>query len=429
MEINQGSVDPADFGTVTSVSGSGGTTGLTLTGGPITTAGTLTLGGTLGVANGGTGTTTAFTPGSVVFAGASGGYSQDNANLFWDDTNNRLGIGTASPSYRLHIPQTSTVTSGTDTNLYSALTTTTSASTATHTSILGDLSARPASGNTLTAARAGYYQADNDGVGTVTSLYGINTFARNTVTGAVTTIYGNFSLSQNISSGSIGAAYGVYASVDNRSTGPITTSYGLRSNTTNDGGGTLTAAYGLYVTTTNTVSTIGTWYGIRIGAVSGNAPSARRPLYIDDTGNVYFAGGLGIGVSSPTARLHLPAGTATANTAPLKFTSGTLLTTAEAGAVEFLVDAFYGTITTGAARKTFAFLESPTFTGTVTAPTVVSTGVVRLKGYTVATLPAGTQGDMCFVTDALAPTFLAALVGGGAVVTKAFYDGTNWVAQ
>jgi hypothetical protein len=42
-------------GTVTSVSGSGGTTGLTLSGGPITTSGTLTLGGTLAVANGGTG--------------------------------------------------------------------------------------------------------------------------------------------------------------------------------------------------------------------------------------------------------------------------------------------------------------------------------------------------------------------------------------
>lgn len=45
-------------GTVTSVSGSGGTTGLTLTGGPITTSGTLTLGGTLAVANGGTGSST-----------------------------------------------------------------------------------------------------------------------------------------------------------------------------------------------------------------------------------------------------------------------------------------------------------------------------------------------------------------------------------
>jgi len=46
-------------GTVTSITGSGGTTGLTLGGGPITTSGTLTLSGTLAVANGGTGATTA----------------------------------------------------------------------------------------------------------------------------------------------------------------------------------------------------------------------------------------------------------------------------------------------------------------------------------------------------------------------------------
>jgi hypothetical protein len=46
-------------GTVSSVAASGGTTGLTFTGSPITTSGTLTLGGTLAVANGGTGATTA----------------------------------------------------------------------------------------------------------------------------------------------------------------------------------------------------------------------------------------------------------------------------------------------------------------------------------------------------------------------------------
>jgi hypothetical protein len=46
-------------GTVTSVDVSGGTTGLTTSGGPITTTGTITLGGTLALGSGGTGATSA----------------------------------------------------------------------------------------------------------------------------------------------------------------------------------------------------------------------------------------------------------------------------------------------------------------------------------------------------------------------------------
>lgn len=46
-------------GSVTSVDVSGGTTGLTTSGGPVTTTGTITLAGTLAVTNGGTGATTA----------------------------------------------------------------------------------------------------------------------------------------------------------------------------------------------------------------------------------------------------------------------------------------------------------------------------------------------------------------------------------
>lgn len=65
--------------------------------------------GTLPVANGGTGTATAFTSGSVVFAGASGVYSQDNSNLFWDDTNNRLGVRTATPAVSLAISATDAI--------------------------------------------------------------------------------------------------------------------------------------------------------------------------------------------------------------------------------------------------------------------------------------------------------------------------------
>lgn len=48
----------AGSGTVTSIDVSGGTTGLTTSGGPVTSSGTITLAGTLAIANGGTGATT-----------------------------------------------------------------------------------------------------------------------------------------------------------------------------------------------------------------------------------------------------------------------------------------------------------------------------------------------------------------------------------
>lgn len=57
------------------------------------------------------------------------------------------------------------------------------------------------------------------------------------------------------------------------------------------------------------------------------------------------------------------------------------------------------------------------------------TSPFTLKGYTVATLPTGTQGDTAFVTDSLLPSFGATIAGGGAVVQEVFYNGTNWIAS
>ena len=70
-------------------------------------------------------------------------------------------------------------------------------------------------------------------------------------------------------------------------------------------------------------------------------------LVVTNSGNV------GIGTTNPKAYLHLKAGTATASTAPLKFTTGTSLTAPEAGALEFTTDDLFFTITTGTARKAF----------------------------------------------------------------------------
>lgn len=49
--------------------------------------------------------------------------------------------------------------------------------------------------------------------------------------------------------------------------------------------------------------------------------------------------------------------------------------------------------------------------------------------YTVATLPSASssgQGARAFVTNALSPTFGSTVVGGGAVATPVYSDGTNW---
>lgn len=63
-----------------------------------------------------------------------------------------------------------------------------------------------------------------------------------------------------------------------------------------------------------------------------------------------------------------------------------------------------------------------------TPVSVASGGTGSGVAYTVATLPtAGTQGRRAWVTNALAPMFGAAPVGGGAVVIPVFDNGTTWI--
>lgn len=53
-----------------------------------------------------------------------------------------------------------------------------------------------------------------------------------------------------------------------------------------------------------------------------------------------------------------------------------------------------------------------------------------LTNYTVTSLPSAATsgvGSRSFVTDAAAPVFGSAVVGGGAVATPVYSDGTNWL--
>lgn len=87
---------------------------ITITPGP---AGTNTIAATAGGGMSVGGTVTSGTIGSVLFVGAGPVLAQDNANFFWDNTNNRLGLGTISPAQQLQITgnfrlPTSTSTTG-----------------------------------------------------------------------------------------------------------------------------------------------------------------------------------------------------------------------------------------------------------------------------------------------------------------------------
>lgn len=70
--------------------------------------------------------------------------------------------------------------------------------------------------------------------------------------------------------------------------------------------------------------------------------------YNDDTNNAANGG---------HKTVTIRGGTAAAGTAPLKFTSGTLMTTPEAGAMEFNNNFLYFTITSGAVRKKVALID------------------------------------------------------------------------
>jgi hypothetical protein len=72
---------------VSSVNTSGGTTGLTFSGGPVTSSGTMTMAGTLGIASGGTGQITAAAAINALLPGQGGNAGEflttDGTNVSW----------------------------------------------------------------------------------------------------------------------------------------------------------------------------------------------------------------------------------------------------------------------------------------------------------------------------------------------------------
>lgn len=182
----------------------------------------------------------------------------------------------------------------------------------------------------------------------------------NNVSGSSNIGIGLSSLNQNNSSFNVGIGG---ESLLSNSSGLSNTALGYKA------GRNITGSYNIAIGARVTIPTAANSGQLNIGNVIYGT-GLYQGTALSGSSTPTATGSIAIGLQVPTARLHLAAGTATVNTAPLKFTSGTLLGTAEAGAIEFLTDKYYGTITTGAVRHTFATLESTaqTFSNDISVP-------------------------------------------------------------
>jgi hypothetical protein len=121
--------------------------------------------------------------------------------------------------------------------------------------------------------------------------------------------------------------------------------------------------------------------GVGLSVIRNSAGTGDLARFCDNTPTalsvVNSAGKIGAVQTSPTAYVHLGAGTASANTAPLKFTSGTHLTTPETGAMEFNGTHFYGSV--GTTRYQLDQTSRCLLTFQLAASTALTTTAVYLK--------------------------------------------------
>lgn len=108
------------------------------------------------------------------------------------------------------------------------------------------------------------------------------------------------------------------------------------------------------------------------------------PMYVSSAGLTHIGGGASVPV--PTAKLHLGAGAAAASGAPLKLTSGTNLTTPEAGAIEYNgTELFF----TRSSTRLKVLLDTPVdgtnITLGTTTGTKIGTGTTEKLGFWNAT--------------------------------------------
>lgn len=250
-------------------------------------------------------------------------------------------------------------------------------------------------------------------IGSTQKLFSVATTGVNTTPGQ-TTYAAHFS---NSHTGSSHLNYGVYSTITGANSNSSAI-YGTSSSLGTAVSGVATSGYGIYGTSSGNTAiygaaTTGTldYYGVKAEKTTSNTSSLQYPLGIYTYSSGTPAAGFGGGI----AFYNEPATGSTAqvsNTIESEWTDATTAT-----------------------RTSRATITGVNSASTIDLLTLNASGrsefntTVKFKAYTVGTLPTGTIGDMAYVTDASAPTYLATVSGGGAVVCPVFYNGTNWVAH
>lgn len=250
-------------------------------------------------------------------------------------------------------------------------------------------------------------------IGSTQKLFSVSTTGVNATPGQ-TTYAAHFS---NSHTGSSHLNYGVYSTITGANSNSSAI-YGTSSSLGTAVSGVATSGYGIYGTSSGNTAiygaaTTGTldYYGVKAEKTTSNTSSLQYPLGIYTYSSGTPAAGFGGGI----AFYNEPATGGTAQIANRIESEWTDATTA-----------------TRTSRATITGVNSAS---TIDLLTLNASGrsefntTVKFKAYTVGTLPTGTIGDMAYVTDASAPTYLATVSGGGAVVCPVFYNGTNWVAH
>lgn len=408
---------------------------------------------------------TNLTQGSVVFAGPSGVLSQDNSNFFWDDTNNRLGIGTTIPQVQLHVGATSgaarVYNSFTDasngewgefawsSNVLNIGTNKNGTGTSRSISIRTDgteavrvsTSQEIGIGNIAPTARfhiAGTYTTSNANLsiiaGTLStsntgSITGLNVSPTFTPTGASSAAVqgGFFSITYNNTSITPGALASISGGVT------IGASYT---------GGDL-ADVRIFSANTATVSagTIATFRQYFAQAVTnGNGASSGTITNEQIRASGITAGSAGATINNRSIFVTVPSGGASSGTANNR---GIYITgnggTASGGTVNNFA-LFSDSTAPMQIGGLFQFLGSTSsFPALKRSSTRLEVRLADDSGYAgmnaanighqgvaFASLPAGVAGMTAYVTDSNTATWAATIAGGGANKVLAFYNGTNW---